>query len=160
MRPCVNWPRLLPGCLHQRGAAPAWLRMDPTTYEFSTQVDAQRKQIVSSPVTRGDGATTQASFAAFSVSFGGGACFALGPGLQPTTWRNEGLDVNEVIAMREINIKLWCNDEFRDWSIAINGRFYVHVPDEALTELVEGAMIVAAKSLIQTSVNAGAPQGR
>ena len=61
-----------------------------------------------------------------------------------------------VIAMREINMKLWRNDEFRDWSIEINGRFHEHVPDEGLTELVEGALIVAAKSLIQASVNAGA----
>jgi hypothetical protein len=62
--------------------------------------------------------------------------------------------------MREINMKLWRNDEFRDWSIEINGRIYEHVPDEGLTELVEGALIVAAKSLIQSSVNAGALQGR
>jgi hypothetical protein len=61
-----------------------------------------------------------------------------------------------VIAMRVINMKLWRNDEFRDWSIEINGRFHEHVPDEGLTELVEGALIVAAKSLIQASVNAGA----
>jgi hypothetical protein len=52
------------------------------------------------------------------------------------------------------------NDEFRDWSMEINGRFYEHVPDEGLTELVEGALIVAAKSLIQGSVNAGVLQGR
>jgi hypothetical protein len=64
------------------------------------------------------------------------------------------------IVMREINIKLWRNDEFRDWSIEINGRFYQHVQDEGLTELVEGALIVAAKSLIQASVNAGVLQGR
>jgi hypothetical protein len=62
--------------------------------------------------------------------------------------------------MREINIKLWRNDAFRDWSIEINGRFYEHVPNDGLTELVEGALIVAAKSLIQSSVNAGALQGR
>jgi hypothetical protein len=70
------------------------------------------------------------------------------------------LAVAEVIAMREINMKLWRNDEFRDWSIEINGRIYEHVPDEGLTELVEGALIVAAKSLIQASVNAGVLQGR
>jgi hypothetical protein len=65
-----------------------------------------------------------------------------------------------VIAMREINMKLWRNDEFRDWSIEINGRFHEHVPDKDLAELVEAALIVAAKSLIQASVNAGALQGR
>jgi len=65
-----------------------------------------------------------------------------------------------VFAMREINMKLWRNDEFRDWSIEINGRFHEHVPDEGLTELVEAALIVAAKSLIQASVNAGVLQGR
>jgi hypothetical protein len=53
-------------------------------------------------------------------------------------------------------MKLWRNDEFRDWSIEINGRSHEHVPDAGLTELVEGALIVAAKSLIQASVNAGA----
>jgi hypothetical protein len=62
--------------------------------------------------------------------------------------------------MREINMKLWRNDEFGDWSIEINGRFHEHVPDAGLTELVEGALIVAAKSLIQASVNAGVLQGR
>jgi hypothetical protein len=62
--------------------------------------------------------------------------------------------------MREINMKLWRNDEFNDWSIEINGRFHEHVRDEGLTELVEGALIVAAKSLIQASVNAGMLQGR
>jgi hypothetical protein len=70
------------------------------------------------------------------------------------------LAVAEVIAMREINMKLWRNDEFRDRSIEINGRIYEHVSDEGLTELVEGALIVAAKSLIQASVNAGVLQGR
>jgi hypothetical protein len=61
---------------------------------------------------------------------------------------------------REINMKLWRNDEFRDWSIEINGRIYEHVPDEGLAELVEAALIVAAKSLIKASVNAGLLQGR
>jgi hypothetical protein len=37
-------------------------------------------------------------------------------------------------------MKLWRNDEFRDRSIEINGRIYEHVPDEGLTELVEGAI--------------------
>jgi hypothetical protein len=62
--------------------------------------------------------------------------------------------------MREINMKLWRNDEFRDWSIEINGRLHEHVPDGGLTELVEASLIVAAKSLIQGSVNAGVLQGR
>jgi hypothetical protein len=55
----------------------------------------------------------------------------------------------------EINMKLFRNDEFKDWSIEINGRFHEHVPDKDLTDLVESALIVAAKSLIQSSVNAG-----
>jgi hypothetical protein len=62
--------------------------------------------------------------------------------------------------MREINLKLWFNDEHRDWSIEIDGRIHDHIAGEGLTELVEGALIVAAKSLIQGSVNAGALQGR
>jgi hypothetical protein len=62
--------------------------------------------------------------------------------------------------MREINIKLWRNDELKDWSMEINGRFHEHVPDEGLTDLVEAALIVAAKPLIQTSAEAGAHQGR
>jgi hypothetical protein len=62
--------------------------------------------------------------------------------------------------MREINMKLWRNDEFRDWSIEINGRIYEHLLDEGLAELVEGALIVAAKSLIKSSVNAGVLQDR
>jgi hypothetical protein len=62
--------------------------------------------------------------------------------------------------MREINIKLWRNEELHDWSIEINGRFHEHISSEGLTDLVEGALIVAAKSLIQASVNAGVLQGR
>jgi hypothetical protein len=62
--------------------------------------------------------------------------------------------VNGVIAMREINIKLQRNDELKDWSMEINGRLHEHVSDEGLTDLVEGALIVAAKSLIQSSGNA------
>jgi hypothetical protein len=55
--------------------------------------------------------------------------------------------------MREINIKLWRNEELHDWSMEINGRFHEHVSNEGLTDLVEGALIVAAKSLIQPSVS-------
>jgi hypothetical protein len=33
--------------------------------------------------------------------------------------------------MREINIKLWRNDGFRNWSMEINGRLNEHVPGEA-----------------------------
>jgi hypothetical protein len=62
--------------------------------------------------------------------------------------------------MREINIKLQRNDELKDWSMEINGRLHEHVPDVGLTELVEGALIVAAKSLIQSSGKAGVLQGR
>jgi hypothetical protein len=62
--------------------------------------------------------------------------------------------VNGVIAMREINIKLQRNDKLKDWSMEINGRLHEHVSDEGLTDIVEGALIVAAKSLIQSSGNA------
>jgi hypothetical protein len=41
----------------------------------------------------------------------------------------------------------------------INGRLHEHVWDEGLTDLVEGALIVAAKSLIQASGNARVLQG-
>jgi hypothetical protein len=61
--------------------------------------------------------------------------------------------------MREINIRLWRNDSLRNWHVEINGRFHEHVPDEGLTDLVEGALIVAAKSLIQSSGNATTLQG-
>jgi hypothetical protein len=62
--------------------------------------------------------------------------------------------------MREINIKLFRNEELHDWSMEINGRFHEHLANEDLTNLVEGALIIAAKSLIQSSVNGGALQGR
>jgi hypothetical protein len=52
--------------------------------------------------------------------------------------------------MREINIKLFRNEELHDWSMEINGRFHEHISNEGLTDLVEGALIVAAKSLIQS----------
>jgi hypothetical protein len=42
----------------------------------------------------------------------------------------------------------------------INGRLNEHVPGEGLTDLVEAALIVAAKSLIQSSVSGRALQGR
>jgi hypothetical protein len=62
-------------------------------------------------------------------------------------------------AMREINIKLWRNEELHDWSMEINGRFHQHVSNEGLTDLVESALIVAAKSLIQPSVSGKTLQG-
>lgn len=62
--------------------------------------------------------------------------------------------------MREINIKIWRNEDLRDWSMEINGRFHEHISSEGLTDLVEGALIVAAKSLIQPSVSDRALQGR
>jgi hypothetical protein len=61
--------------------------------------------------------------------------------------------------MREISIRLWRNDLLRDWHVENNGRFHEHVPGEGLTDLVEGALIVAAKSLIQASGNARTLQG-
>jgi hypothetical protein len=66
--------------------------------------------------------------------------------------------VNGVIAMREIHIRLRRNDELKDWSIEINGRFHEHVLDEGLTDLVEGALIVAAKSLILAQGHPGNPK--
>jgi hypothetical protein len=62
--------------------------------------------------------------------------------------------------MREINIKLFRNEELHDWSMEINGRFHEHISNEGLTDLVEGSLIVAAKSLIQSSVNGRALQNR
>jgi hypothetical protein len=67
--------------------------------------------------------------------------------------------VTGVAAMREIHIKLQRNDELKDWSMEISGRLHEHVSDEGLTDLVEGALIVAAKSLIQASGNARALLG-
>jgi hypothetical protein len=52
--------------------------------------------------------------------------------------------VTGVAAMREIHIKLQRNDELKDWSMEISGRLDEHVSDEGLTDLVEGALIVAA----------------
>jgi hypothetical protein len=68
--------------------------------------------------------------------------------------------VTGVVTVREIHIKLQRNDELKDWSMEINGRLHEHVSDEGLTDLVEGALIVAAKSLIHSSGNARALQGR
>jgi hypothetical protein len=62
--------------------------------------------------------------------------------------------------MSEINIKLCRNEELHDWSIEINGQRHEHVSSEGLTDLVEGALIIAAKSLIRPSVNGRALQGR
>jgi hypothetical protein len=60
--------------------------------------------------------------------------------------------------MREIHIRLGRNDESKDWSIEINERFHDHVLDEDLTALVEGALIVAAKSLIAAQGQSGDPK--
>jgi hypothetical protein len=62
--------------------------------------------------------------------------------------------------MREINITLRRNEEVHDWSIEINGRLHEHVSSEDLTYIVEGALIIAATSLVQPSVNGRALQGR
>ena len=68
------------------------------------------------------------------------------------TPRGKGLDalgpeiaVIGVADMQEIHIRLQRNDELKDWSMEINGRLHEHVPDEGLTDLVEAALIVAAK---------------
>jgi hypothetical protein len=60
--------------------------------------------------------------------------------------------------MREINIKLRRNEKQHDWSMEINGRFHEHISNEGLTDLVEGALIVAAKSLILAQERAGNPE--
>ncbi len=62
--------------------------------------------------------------------------------------------------MREIDIKLWRKEERHGWSMEVNGRFHERISNEGLIDLVEGALIVAAKSLIQPSVSDGALQGR
>jgi hypothetical protein len=61
--------------------------------------------------------------------------------------------------MGEIHIRLRRNDELMDWSVEINGRFHEHVLDDGLTDLVEGALIVAAKSLIQAPGHGKIVQG-
>ena len=55
--------------------------------------------------------------------------------------------------MREINITLWHNEELHNWSININGHLHDHVSSEDLTYLVEGALIIAAKSLLQPAAD-------
>jgi hypothetical protein len=70
-----------------------------------------------------------------------------------------GLEIDVIgVAMREIHIKLQRNDELKDWAMEINGRLHEHVSDEGLTDLVEGALIVAAKSLILAQGHAGNPE--
>jgi len=55
MRRCLNWPRPLPRTkVAHAGTAAA----EPTIFEFSTHVDARRKQIVASLATKVGGATT------------------------------------------------------------------------------------------------------
>jgi hypothetical protein len=66
--------------------------------------------------------------------------------------------VNGVTAVREIYIRLGRNDELKNWSVEINGQFHEHVLDEGLTDLLEGALIVAAKSLILTQGQPGNPE--
>jgi hypothetical protein len=61
--------------------------------------------------------------------------------------------------MSEIHIKLQRNKELHDWSLEINGRIHEHVSDEGLTDVVEGALIVAVKTLILTSDSTRAPEG-
>jgi hypothetical protein len=73
--------------------------------------------------------------------------YSSGKGLDPL---GPEIAVTGVVAMREINIKLWRNDELMDWSMEINGRLHEHVSDESLIDLVEGSLIVAAKSLIRS----------
>jgi hypothetical protein len=66
--------------------------------------------------------------------------------------------VNGVTAVREIYIRLGRNDELKNWSVEINGQFHEHVMDEGLTDLLEGALIVAAKSLILAQGHPGNPE--
>lgn len=53
--------------------------------------------------------------------------------------------------MQEIRIKLWRNDETEDWSIEINGLRHERISTETLECLVECALIVAEKSLIEAA---------
>jgi hypothetical protein len=57
----------------------------------------------------------------------------------------------KVNIMSKVHIKLQDNRELDGLSVENNGRFHEHVSDEGLTEFVEGALIVAAKTLSLTS---------
>jgi hypothetical protein len=50
--------------------------------------------------------------------------------------------------MKELNVKIWRNEEAGDWSIVINGLRYEHVSRQILEDLVECAVVVAENSLI------------
>jgi hypothetical protein len=51
--------------------------------------------------------------------------------------------------MQEINVKLWRNHREKNWSVEINGKRYEHVDIGVIEELVERALIVTEKSLIE-----------
>jgi hypothetical protein len=64
---------------------------------------------------------------------------------------------SEITAIeREIEIRLWHNDESLDWSVEIDGQRHEHVTSEVMEALVECALIVAQMSL--TRALAGALQ--
>jgi hypothetical protein len=66
----------------------------------------------------------------------------------PPSQRDSVIQRARFNTMSEIHIKLQRNKELNDWSLEINGRLHEHVSDGGLTDLVEGALIVASKSLI------------
>jgi hypothetical protein len=49
--------------------------------------------------------------------------------------------------MKELNLKIWRNEEAGDWSVVINGLGYEHISSQILEDLVECAVIVAENSL-------------
>lgn len=51
--------------------------------------------------------------------------------------------------MQEINVKLWRNHREQNWSVEINGNRYEHVDIGVIEELVERALIVIEKSLME-----------
>lgn len=71
MRPCLNWPRPLPG---SRLHTPQWRRRIRPFMSSSTHLDAQKKQIVVSLATKEEGATTQ------SERYARTQCLVTGPG--------------------------------------------------------------------------------
>ena len=52
--------------------------------------------------------------------------------------------------MQKLNVTLWMNP-VEDWSVEINGLRYEHVSAEVMENLVECALIVAQKSLIEAA---------
>jgi hypothetical protein len=53
--------------------------------------------------------------------------------------------------MQEINLKLWRNEQTQDWSVEINGLRHERVTAQTLEDLVESALIVTEKLLMDAS---------